>query len=48
MINRQDYKRKLKYQKSLLWIREQSMDANCIESVATHDTDVKPHVIDFK
>ena len=31
--------------KSLQWIREQSMDANCIESLATHDTDIKPHVI---
>ena len=28
--------------KSLQWIREQSMDANCIESLATHDTDIKP------
>lgn len=27
--------------KSLMWIREQSMDANCIESLATHDTDSK-------
>ena len=33
--------------KSLQWIREQSMDANCIESLATHDTDIKPHVIDL-
>ena len=33
--------------KSLMWIREQSMDANCIESLATHDTDIKPHVIDL-
>ena len=33
--------------KSLLWIREQSMDANCIESLATHDTDIKPHVIEL-
>ena len=32
---------------SLLWIREQSMDANYIESVATHDTDVLPHVIEL-
>ena len=32
---------------SLLWIREQSMDANCIESVATHDMDVLPHVIEL-
>ncbi len=33
--------------KSLMWIREQSMDANCIESLATHDTDIKQHVIEL-
>jgi glyoxylase-like metal-dependent hydrolase (beta-lactamase superfamily II) len=33
--------------KSLQWIREQSMDANCIESLATHDIDIKPHVIEL-
>ena len=33
--------------KSLQWIREQSIDANCIESLATHDTDIKPHVIEL-
>ena len=33
--------------KSLQWIREQSMDTNCIESLATHDTDIKPHVIEL-
>ena len=33
--------------KSLQWIREQSMDANCIESLATHDTDIKPHMIEL-
>ena len=33
--------------KSLQWIREQSMDANFIESLATHDTDIKPHVIEL-
>lgn len=33
--------------KSLQWIREQSMDANCIKSLATHDTDIKPHVIEL-
>ncbi len=32
---------------SLLWIREQSMDPNCLESLATHDTDIKPHVIEL-
>jgi len=33
--------------KSLQWIREQSMDNRCIESLATHDTDIKPHVIEL-
>ena len=33
--------------KSLQWIREQSMDANCIESLATHDTDIRPHMIEL-
>ena len=33
--------------KSLMWIREHSMDANCIESLATHDTEIKPHVIEL-
>ena len=32
---------------SLAWIREQSMDKNCIESLANHDPDVKPHVINL-
>lgn len=38
---------KKKQRKSLEWIREQAMDANCIESLATHDTDIKPHVIEM-
>ena len=33
--------------KSLQWIREQSMDVNCIESLATHDTDIRPHMIEL-
>ncbi|MBR1687459.1 MAG: N-acyl homoserine lactonase family protein [Prevotella sp.] len=33
--------------KSLQWIREQSMNPNCMESLATHDTDIKPHVIEL-
>ena len=33
--------------KSLMWIREQSLDDNCIESLATHDIDIKPHVIEL-
>lgn len=32
---------------SLAWIREQSMDTNCVESLANHDTAVKPHVIEL-
>ena len=33
--------------KSLEWIREMSMNENCIESLATHDANVKPHVIEI-
>ena len=33
--------------KSLQWIRKQSMDSNCVESLATHDTDIKLHVIEL-
>lgn len=32
---------------SLAWIREQSLDPNCIESLANHDPDIKPHVINM-
>ena len=38
---------KVMQRKSLQWIREQSLDANCLESLATHDTDIKPHVIEL-
>ena len=31
--------------KSLAWIREQSISPDCIESLANHDPDIKPHVI---
>ena len=31
---------------SLAWIREQSLDPLCVESLANHDPDVKPHVIE--
>lgn len=31
--------------KSLAWIREQSMSADCLESLANHDADVVPHEI---
>ena len=33
--------------KSLAWIREQSMDHECIESLANHDPDIKPHTIEL-
>lgn len=33
--------------KSLEWIREMSMNENCIESLATHDPNVKPHVVEI-
>lgn len=32
-------------EKSLKWIREQSNDKNCLEVIANHDPDVKPHII---
>ena len=32
---------------SLQWIREQSLSPDCLASLATHDTDVEPHVIDL-
>lgn len=32
---------------SLQWIREQSMSPDCLESLATHDTDVTPHIIEL-
>lgn len=38
---------KKEQKRSLAWIREQSMNSNCIESLATHDVDVKPHVIEL-
>lgn len=36
---------KVNQKKSLQWIREQSMNENCIESLANHDPDVIPHTI---
>lgn len=36
---------KVQQRKSLAWIREQSMNECCIETLANHDTDVTPHVI---
>ncbi len=32
---------------SLQWIGEQSLDENCIESLAYHDPDIAPHVIEL-
>ena len=32
---------------SLNWIREQSLDPNCVESLANHDPDIVPHVIEL-
>jgi glyoxylase-like metal-dependent hydrolase (beta-lactamase superfamily II) len=32
---------------SLAWIREQSMSPDCVASIATHDADVNPHVIEL-
>lgn len=33
--------------RSLQWIQEQSMDANCVASLANHDPDVRPHIIEL-
>lgn len=38
---------KAQQKNSLAWIREQSLDENCIESLANHDPDIKPHVIEL-
>ena len=32
---------------SLQWIREQSLDPDCVESLANHDPDIRPHVIEL-
>lgn len=32
---------------SLRWIREMSMSPDCVESLANHDAEVKPHVIEL-
>lgn len=36
---------KVAQKKSLEWIREQSLNLNCLESLANHDQDIIPHVI---
>ena len=38
---------KEKQKTSLAWIREQSLDPMCVESLANHDPDVEPHVIEL-
>lgn len=32
---------------SLKWVKQMSENPNCIETLANHDADVKPHVIEF-
>lgn len=32
---------------SLAWIRDQSLDENCVESLANHDPDIAPHIIEL-
>ena len=36
-----------KQRQSLAWIREQSLNPNCIESLANHDPEIQPHVIEL-
>lgn len=36
-----------KQKESLAWIRAESLDPNCVESLAAHDSDIKPHVIEL-
>ena len=38
---------KKQQKESLAWIREQSVDPNCIESLANHDPDIQPHIIEL-
>ena len=38
---------KVAQKKSLAWIRDASINANCIESLANHDKDINPHIIQF-
>lgn len=47
MITSGIYTDKQLQKKSLQWIREQSLDPNCVESMASHDPDVAPHVIEL-
>lgn len=36
-----------KQRQSLAWIREQSLNPNCIESLANHDPEIQPHIIEL-
>ncbi len=36
---------KKEQKKSLTWIRQQSLDPNCVEVMANHDQEVKPHEV---
>lgn len=36
---------KKEQKKSLAWIRKQSLDSDCLESIANHDPDIRLHVI---
>ena len=50
--NCSDHQRKEQLKQEIIenvkqWIREQSMAPECVESLTTHDTDVKPHVMEF-
>ena len=38
---------KEKQKTSLAWIRMQSLDPMCVESLANHDPDIEPHVIEL-
>ena len=38
---------KAKQKASLAWIREQSLDPLCMESLANHDPSIEPNVIEL-
>ena len=38
---------KKQQKESLAWIRKESLDPNCVESLANHDPDIAPHVIEL-
>lgn len=38
---------KTQQKESLQWIRDQSLDSNCVASFACHDATVKPHSFEF-